>query len=65
MKGCILEVDLEYFKKLHEFHKDYPLATDKLEIKKEMLSGYQLKIAKDYNISISNIKAIVPHFFNK
>ena len=65
MKGCILEVDLEYFKKLHEFHKDYPLATDKLEIKKEMLSGYQLKTAKDYNISISNIKAIVPNFFNK
>ena len=65
MKGCILEVYLEYFKKLHKFHKDYPLATDKLEIKKEMLSDYQLKIAKDYNISISNIKAIVPNFFNK
>lgn len=65
MKGCILEVYLEYFRKLHEFHKDHPLATDKLEIKKEMFSDYQLKIAKDYNISISNIKAIVPNFFNK
>ena len=37
-RGCVLEVDLEYPKKLHKLHKDYPLAADKLEIKKEMLS---------------------------
>lgn len=64
-EGLHFRVYLEYFRKLHEFHKDHPLATDKLEIKKEMFSDYQLKIAKDYNISISNIKAIVPNFFNK
>ena len=32
-KGCVLEVDLEYPKELRELH-GYPLAPDKLEIKK-------------------------------
>ena len=39
-KGCVIEVDLEYPKQLQEIHNDYPLAPDKIEIKKEMLSGY-------------------------
>ena len=37
-KGCTLEVDLEYLKELHELHNYYPLATDEIEIKREMLS---------------------------
>ena len=32
MRGCILEVNLEYPKELHELNNDYPLASDKLEI---------------------------------
>ena len=55
-KGCILEVDLEYPKELRELHNDYPLAPDKIEIKREMMSDYQLKIADHYNIPIGNIK---------
>ena len=35
-KGCVLKVDLEYPKELRE----YPLAPDKIEIKREMLSEY-------------------------
>ena len=35
---------------------DYNLALDKLEIEREMLPYYQLKIADDYNISIGNVK---------
>ena len=38
---------------------DYPLAPDKLEIKREMLSEYQLKIADLYNIPIDNVKKLV------
>ena len=38
LKGCVLEVDLEYPKALRELHNDYPLAPDKIEIKREMLS---------------------------
>ena len=30
-RGCILEVDLEYPKKLHELHNDNLLVPDKLE----------------------------------
>ena len=40
LKGCVLEVDLEHPKELLELHNGYPLAPDKTEIKKEMLSSY-------------------------
>ena len=42
---CVFEVDFEYPKEPCELHNDYPFAPDKIEIKKEMLSSYQLKIA--------------------
>ena len=45
--------------------KDYPLAVGKLEIENQMLSDYQWKIGDDNNISISNVKKLVPNFFNK
>ena len=48
-KGCVLQVDLDYPKKL----RDYPLAPDKTEIKREMLSEYQLKIAVFAMLKIS------------
>ena len=44
-KGCVVEVDLAYPKELRQWHKDYILAPDKIEIKGEMLSNYQLIIA--------------------
>ena len=31
-QGCILEVDLEYPKELHDLHNDYPLAPERLHI---------------------------------
>ena len=40
-KGCALEVNLEYSKELKNLHNDYPVAPDKLEIKKEIFSDYQ------------------------
>ena len=33
-KGCVLEVDLEYCKEFRELHNDYPLAPDKIKIKR-------------------------------
>ena len=62
-KGCILGVDLEYPKELHELHNDYPLAPHKIEIK--MLSEYQLKIVDLHNIPIGNIQNLVPNFLIK
>ena len=64
-KGCTLEVNLEYKKKLQELRNNYPLTQDKIEIKREMLSDYQLKIADLYNIPVGNVKKLVPKFFDK
>ena len=44
-KECVLEVDLEYPNELWEFGNDYPKSLNKKEIRREMLSDYQLKIA--------------------
>ena len=48
----ILEVDLEYSKELHDIHNDYPLTPEKIDIQKECLSDYCLKIANEHNITI-------------
>ena len=32
--SCILEVDLEYHKNLHDLHSDYPLAPERVEVNK-------------------------------
>ena len=55
-KDCVLETDLKYLKGLRELHSEYHLAPDKIEIKREMLSEYQLKIADLYNIPLGNVK---------
>ena len=36
-KGCVVEIDLEYPKDLQELHNDYPLASDKIEIKRKIV----------------------------
>ena len=43
----------------------YPLAPGKLEIKKEMLPDFQLKVADEHIISIGNVKKLVPNFLSK
>ena len=35
------------------------------EIKREMLSNYQIKIADFYNIPIGNVKKLIPNFFDE
>ena len=55
-RGRVLEVDLEYPKELQELNNHYPLALDKLEIKRQILSEYQLKINDLCNIPIVNVK---------
>ena len=42
-KGCVFEVDLEYPKGLSELHNDYPLAPDKIEIKKRNVIWLPIK----------------------
>ena len=63
--GYILAVDLEYPEKLHDIHNDYPLATGKINITKEWLSKYCLKIANAYNIITGTVKKLVPNLMKK
>ena len=65
LKECVLEVDFEYPKELHKLYNDYTLAPDKIEIKREMLCQYQLKIADLYNIPIGSVKKLLPKFIDK
>ena len=63
--GYILEVDLEYPKKLHDSHNDYLLALEKINIPKEWLSDYCSKIANAQNITTGTVKKLVPSIMNK
>ena len=64
-KGVISKLISNILKKLWELHNEYLLALDKIEIKREMLSKYQIKTADLHNIPIGNIKKSVPNFFDK
>ena len=55
-KGCVPKINIEYPKDLSKLHNDYLLAPDKIEIKREILSDYQLKISDLYHILIGNVK---------
>ena len=54
--GYFFEVDLEYPKELHDTHDQYPLAPEHLEIKEEMLSDFQKKLAKDLDVKVGGSK---------
>ena len=62
LKDSVLEVDLEYTKELRELCKDYRLAPNKIEIKSQMFSNYQMKMPDFYNIPNGNVKILVPNF---
>ena len=63
--GYILEVDLEYCKKLHDSHSDCPLTPEKIEISSDMLSKYCSDIANKYGIKVGGVKKIVPNLRDK
>ena len=54
--GYFFEVDLKYPKELHNHHDQYPLAPEHVEIKEEMLSDFQKKLAADLNMKVGGTK---------
>ena len=65
MKGCILEVHLEYPKELHELHNDYPLPPDKLEIKTGIFSDFYQELLMIVILLLEMSKKLFPNFFDK
>ena len=65
LDGYMLEVDLAYPDELHEFHNDYQLAPENLEISHDMLSKYFSSIANKYDIIIGGVNKLVPNLGNK
>ena len=63
--GYILEVDLEYCKKLHDLHSDYPLRPEKIEVSSDMLSKYCRDVADWYGIKIGGVKKLIPNLKDK
>ena len=53
---CILEVDLEYPKSLHDLHNDYPLAPEKIKVNKVDKLIPNLWNKKKYVIHYENLK---------
>ena len=54
--SCILEVDLEYPKELHDLHNDYPLAPEQIEVDKTKKLIPNLWDKKNYVIHYENLK---------
>ena len=58
--SCILEVDLEYPKELHDLHNDYPLTPELMEVNKIDLLMINLfliliiKLTRSFTMSHSN-----------
>jgi len=55
-KGCILEVDLEYPKKLHDLHNEYPLAPERMIVNKVEKLITNLRDKKKYVVHYQNLK---------
>jgi hypothetical protein len=63
--GCLLEVDLEYPKEIHDLHNDYPCAPESLAVTDNMLSEYSKQLKSKLSLGTSNIKKLVPNLNNK
>ena len=63
--GYILEIDLEYCKKLHDSHSDYLLAPEKLKNSLDILSKYCSDIANKYGIKVGGVNKLVPNLRDK
>ena len=59
--GYILEVDLDYPSQLHTAHNDHPLVPEKLKVKAEWRSPYQMDLIRQLNSSGFEGEKLVPN----
>ena len=64
-EGMILEVDLEYPQHLHNDHADYPLAPEKINIDKEMLSPHAKEFLTAHNLTHTKQTRLAPNLYDK
>ena len=60
-----MEVHLDYPEYLHDFHKDYSLAPEKIKIEDDMSSPYCSKIEKNHDIKSGGISKLAPNLMSK
>ena len=63
-EGHILEVDLEYPEDLHNAHNSYPLAPERMVVKKEWMSEYQHNLL-GVGVAPTEVEKLVPNLRNK
>ena len=56
LHGYILEVDMNYHDELHDYQNCFPMATEKLEVTKEMLSSEQIDDLKNSTLKLALLK---------
>ena len=61
----ILEIDFEYHDELHRLHNHHPLALEKLEISRDMLSRYCNDFADKYGTKTGGVNKLVPNLGKK
>jgi hypothetical protein len=59
LRGCTLEVDLKYPEHLHDTHKNYPLAPEKMVINTNNLSPVQIKLMEELGIKKDNTAKLI------
>ena len=64
-EGYILEVDLIYPSHLHTRHNDFPLAPEKLNVKKLQLSQFCDNLKQRLQLGDSSIEKLIPSFLPK
>ena len=60
-KGCIIEVDVEYPKNLHDFHSDLPFLPERMKFNKFNKLACNLHDKNKYVIHIRPLKQALNH----
>lgn len=60
-----MEVTLKYPKHLHDQHSDYPLASEKMKVRDEMLSPYCQQLKIDLDLKEAPVEKLVPNLNDK